>query len=178
MYDRYWKLLFLLAWKKTGDKEDAADLIQDLFIELWNKRADWFVERSLRTYLVSCVYFKVFNYFRAKGVKEKHVRRFEDYLAHAGEVHVTGLLEEAELEYGQMQEIIEQAIALMPEKMQKVFRMSLYERRTTAQIAEELDISTHTAKSHLQAAMRQLRQVAETHSPEISTLLLALVLHR
>ena len=179
LYHRYWKMLFLLAWKKTGDKEDAADLIQELFIEIWDRRINFKVERSLRTYLVSCVYFKVFNYFRTKGIKDKHARQFESYLATAGtqDDYITGALEQVEKEYGDMQEIIEQTIGLMPEKMQKVFRMSLYQRRSVADIAEELDISTNTVKSHLQSAMRQLRQVADQHSPEMSVLFAAIALH-
>jgi RNA polymerase sigma-70 factor (family 1) len=179
LYQRYWKMLFMLAWKKTGDKEDAADLIQELFIEIWNRRAAFKVDRSLQTYLVSCVYFKVFNHFRAKGVKEKHARQFEDYLERsgAGAVPVATLLEEVEDEYGKMQDVIEQTVGLMPEKMQKVFRMSLYQRQSISQIAARLEVSPHTVKSHLQAAMAQLRKVAEEHSAEMTTLLAVIAVH-
>lgn len=179
LYHRYWKMLFMLAWKKTGNKEDAADLIQELFIEIWNKRTAFKVDRSLQTYLVSCVYFKVFNYFRAKGIKEKHVRQFEDYLERsgAGAVPIAAMLEEVEAEYGRMQEIIEQTVDLMPEKMQRVFRMSLYQRQSISEIATNLDISPHTVKAHLQAAMGQLRKVGEEHSAEMTTLLAVIALH-
>jgi RNA polymerase sigma-70 factor (family 1) len=179
LYHRYWKMLFMLAWKKTGNKEDAADLIQELFIEIWNKRTVFRVDRSLQTYLVSCVYFKVFNHFRAKGLKEKHIRQFEDYLVSSGAdaVPIAVLLEEVEAEYGKMQEIIEQTVDLMPEKMQKVFRMSLYQRQGISEIAHTLDISPHTVKSHLQAAMGQLRKVAEEHSAEMTTLLVVISIH-
>ncbi len=73
LFDRYWQLLFRLAASKIGHAQDAEDIVQELFIELWRKKEPLVLSVRLQSYLVSCIYLKIFQYFKKKGFQEKIV---------------------------------------------------------------------------------------------------------
>lgn len=174
LYNRYWKLLFHLAWGKVGDKEDSSDIVQELYTELWDKREHLSNVINVKSYLISILYNKIFLYFRRKGFREKHIKNFEQYLEQAGidGVEIPGALESLERQYGKMQEIIEISISLMPERMRRVLLMKLRGDKTIDEIATQLNISSGTVKSHLQVAMRHLRKVSQEHALDLSLILL------
>ncbi len=70
---------------------------------------------------------------------------------------------EFETEYGKLQEVIEQAIALMPPQMQAVFSLRYYQGTSNPQIAAQLNVSAETVKTHLKLAMARLRKAGEEY---------------
>lgn len=165
LYNRYWQLLFRLAEKKTGDFTDSKDLIQELFIDLWNRRQQINIRTSLRIYLISALYLKIFKYFRSKGLAENHYQNFASFLVQSTDNIVSSqtTLNEAEQEFGAMQEVLEQVIANMPAQMQRVFTLKHLHQYSSADIASELDISIHTVKNHLKQGMIRLRKAGEQY---------------
>lgn len=157
LFDRYWQLLFQLALKKTGNTQEAEDMVQELFIEIWHKKEPVHLTSSLKTYLVSCMYLKIFSYFRKKGFREKHYADFARYLEQSSNLAP----EVFEAEYGKLQDIITQTVRMMPQQMKTVFSLKHYHGESVAAIAEQLDISTETVKSHLKIAMSRLRKAGE-----------------
>ena len=155
LFDRYWHLLWRLAMKKTGDEGEAEDMVQELFIEIWQRRQSILLTTPLRTYLISCLYLKIFKYFRKKGFRERHYENFKRFVQQAPAVETTV---EFENEYGKLQDIIAQTVSMMPQQMKTVFSLKHYGGYTTADIAEELNISTETVKTHLKHAMSRLRK--------------------
>ena len=165
LFDRYWQLLYQLAARKTGRAEDAEDIVQELFIELWRKKEPLVLSVSLQSYLVSCIYLKIFQYFRKKGFQEKHYEDFARY-----EAQIKGAAEAADLtglsfetEYGKLQDIITQTVAMMPPQMQAVFSLKHYRGMTTNDIAAELGISPESVKTHLKLGMVRLRKAGEQY---------------
>ena len=165
LFDQYWQLLFQLAASKTGHVPDAEDMVQELFIELWRKKEPLVLHVSLQSYLVSCVYLKIFQYFRKKGFQEKH---YEDFARYEAQIKLspeaTNLTDISfETEYGQLQDIITQTIALMPPQMKTVFSLKHYRGMTTYDIAAELSISPESVKTHLKRGMIRLRKAGEQY---------------
>ncbi|MGN7722029.1 sigma-70 family RNA polymerase sigma factor [Chitinophaga sp. 22620] len=163
LYDRYWKLLLQLAEKKTGDTGDAKDIVQELFVDLWNRRARLEIRGAARTYMISALYLKIFRYFRVKGFRSIHYRHFEEYLAQTGQntepAHTGAYLEENEP--GRMADILEATIAGMPRQMKKVFTLKHFRQYSNSEIAAELGISIHTVKNHLKEGVSRLRKAGE-----------------
>lgn len=165
LFDRYWQLLWELATRKTGDPADAEDIVQELFVDIWNKKGPAELTTSFKTYLISCLYLKLFKYFRQKGFRQKH---HDNFAAFMQQMEMAGLSAELtaaafETEYGKLQEVIEQTIALMPPQMQAVFSLKYYQEYSTAQIADHLQVSTETVKTHLKLAMTRLRKAGEEY---------------
>lgn len=176
LYDRYWKLLWQLAEKKTGNLGDAKDMVQDLFIDIWNRRNTLTVKGSLRVYLISALYLKVFRHFRTKGFREEQYEQFARFVEQTGEHAGTIALElaEAEKEMGSLHDIMEATIAQMPDQMRKVFILKHLHQYSNEQIANDLQISVHTVKNHLKKGRTRLRKAGEQYASGI--ILLAWVL--
>lgn len=171
LYNRYWKKLYAIASKKTGCQEDSMDLVQELFIEFWNKRKRIAITSSLGTYLVSSLYYKTFHYFRVKGLQEKHLRNFQAFLQQNNQFEFSTLPVmplETEMEYEQLQQIIDQAIEGMPERMRAVFQMSRTGESSVTEVAEALNISPQTVKNQMGNAMQRLKKVVNEHALDVS----------
>lgn len=157
LYNQYWELLFRLAVKKTGSPEDAYDLVHDLFADCWKNVQTLPAPENLRSYLVSGLYHKVFNYFRTKGLQEKHYRNFEVFLLQqtfSTDLYTT--VDEKE-KWETIDRTMTEAITAMPGKMKDIFMRNVYEKQSIDQIAGDLLLSKQTVKNQLQLASKRLR---------------------
>lgn len=170
IYDHYWESLFLTAVKTLRSKEDAADVVQDVFLSLWNRRGEIAIEGSPGAYLQTSVRYKAIHYI------EKNITR-RDYLAMLTETAVTNLEASAEikLQLKQVQEAIHAVIEQMPPKMKQVYQLSRQENLTHKEIAARLGISDETVKKHIQHALQLIKSTIGKSS--ISFILLAITIN-
>ncbi len=174
LYDRLFQPLFKLALKKTGDADDAADLVQEVFMEFWDKREKTVIQIPVKNYLRTSLTYKMSNYFRTRGFQEKHFKNFERFIQHDvnKETFLDMLdLKQTESNYEEMMEIIYRTIDEMPEKMKQIFQMSRSEKYTINDIAEELNLSPQTVKNQISKAFGRIRQASADKS--VSTLYIA-----
>jgi RNA polymerase sigma-70 factor (ECF subfamily) len=152
LYRRYWEGLFITAAKALRGREEAADVVQDVFLSLWNRREDLRIEGSLAAYLQTSVRYKAIHYI------EKHITR-RDYLALLTDVAVNTLPPSAELrlQLKEVQRAIEDTVARMPPKMREVYRLSRQEHLSHKEIAERLGISLETVKKHIQHSLQLIK---------------------
>lgn len=161
LHRRYYRQLYLLASKKIGDADDAYDLLQDMFIELWEKRETFSINNPLGNYLRNRLWFKLSGYFRKKGFQEKHFKNFAEFLEmkHSPSLHLDEMeIREVDLQYEVIIEVINQTIAAMPEKMREVFLMSRSNLYTVSEIAEKLGISPKTVRNQTNIALNRIKQ--------------------
>jgi RNA polymerase sigma-70 factor (family 1) len=177
LYDAHWDILFRIAVKKTGSASDATDLVQDVFLHIWEDLPLLdFSGTDPRAYLVTCLYHRIFNHFRAKGLKEKHYQLFEAYLAGEGMVQEAGQTTMNEMEWQAINEVLRTGMEEMPVQMKQIFRMKNYENKSVQDIATELSLSPQTVKNQLSLAVKRLRSHASLHvsGPRLILLLLLL----
>jgi RNA polymerase sigma-70 factor (family 1) len=152
IYQRYWETLLTTAAKALRDTTDAADIVQDVFLSLYNRRAELKLTGSLQPYLESAIRFRAINY-----IKQNITRR--DYLPVFTELSVHHFQDDPE--YGlclkQLQEKIALAVNDLPEKMQQAYRLSRQHTMHHRQIADAMGISEETVKKHIQKALQQIR---------------------
>ena len=60
LYNEYWKPLYLSSYNLLRDKEICEEIIQDVFIDIWNRRRELEIKLSIKSYLYSCVRFAEF----------------------------------------------------------------------------------------------------------------------
>lgn len=162
LFAQYWELLYRLATQKTGDDSEAEDIVQELFVELWRRKTPVVLTTSLRTYLVSCLYYKVLYYFRQKGFRKKHYAAFARFSA-TGTAAMDMDSPAFETAYAQLREVVEGVIARMPAQMRTVFLLKHYQGHSVNRIAEQLEIAPETVKSHLKAGMSRLRKAGDQY---------------
>lgn len=152
LYRRYWEGLFITAAKALRDKEEAGDVVQDVFLSLWNRRHELRIEGSLAAYLHTSVRYKAIQYI------EKNITR-RDYLAMFADVAIQYPPPNAEisLQLKEMEQAIGKSVARMPPKMQEVYLLSRQKHLSHKQIAEQLDISAETVKKHIHNALQLIK---------------------
>jgi len=148
IYHRYWRKLLAIAFNHTRDKSSAEEIVQDVMIKLWDRRADLKIE-SLNNYLAVSVKYSVYNHV----VREK--RRAQLAKDNFSTIDFNP---DDERIYSQfLEEHINRAVDTLPEKCRLVFKFSRYEGKTIRQISHEMDISEKTVEAHLTKALRSLR---------------------
>jgi RNA polymerase sigma-19 factor, ECF subfamily len=167
LYHQHWELLFKLACQKTGSADDASDLVHDLFADVWRSLPDLAIPGSPRTYLVSCLYNKIFNYFRSKGLREKHYKNLESFLAHQSITDPDYALLQHEQEHEVIHQAIEKEIIDMPEKMKKIFIRNYYHDHSITRIAGDLSLSRQTVKNQLHIASKRLRRAVKHFAVQV-----------
>jgi RNA polymerase sigma-70 factor (ECF subfamily) len=158
IYNRYWESLFITAAKVLRGKEEAADVVQDVFLSLWNRRKEIKITGSLNSYLQTSARYKAIHYI------EKNITR-RDYLSLLTETSAQLLpTPELQLQLKEVQTVIHDTVNQMPPKMREVYQLSRQEHLSHQEIAERLGISTETVKKHIQHALQLIKESLGTKS--------------
>lgn len=162
LHRRFWHSLYVIAYKKIGDQEETSDLLQDMFIELWEKRSTLNFTNSVQNWLRNRLWYKIAIYFRYKGFKEKHQQNFLAFLKSEEESAVISdalELKEADAYYEEILDVINECIEEMPKRMKEIFILSKSENYSVKEIAKQLNISPKTVKSQLERASAKLKKI-------------------
>jgi RNA polymerase sigma-70 factor (family 1) len=151
IYDRYFGVLYLHAFNRLGDKDEAKDLVQELFTYLWSKRSTLEPKTNFSNYLYTWVRNKVLNEIAHRSVEEKY-RCFMATTITAGEA-----LTDYRVRERQLAAIIEREVSALPPKMREVFELSRKHNLTYKEIGEKLDLTEQSVRSHVKNALKILR---------------------
>jgi len=155
LYERYWESLYAHAKAMTSCEDTAKDIVQELFVELWDKRRTLNVQVSLKAYLYRVVRNKVLNTYAQNKIHEKYVFSLSQY-SEVGENRTDHLLRE-----NLVRKRLDDEISALPGKMRQIFEMSRNENKTHKEIAEELNISDKTVKKQVSNALKILKSKLE-----------------
>jgi RNA polymerase sigma-70 factor (family 1) len=151
LYDRYKGLLYIYACKITKDKSMAEDMVQEVFIYLWEKRLSINFTTSISSYLYSAIRYKSFDLIDKQKVRDDYSQSFQLFIDQ-GEYLTDHYIQERELSA-----VIEKEILNLPPKMREIFVLSRGKNLTNQQIAKYLGISEKTVKNQVSLALKTLR---------------------
>ena len=151
IYNRYKNLLYVHASRHLKNQEEARDIIQDVFSNIWQNRTTLYINESLTAYLYQAVRNRVLNCQLKSARAEQYVDSFQQFLnkVYVGTDH--------RVREKMMYEYIEQEIASLPNKMRIVFEMSRKEGLSHKEIAERLSITEQSVRSHVKGSLKILR---------------------
>jgi RNA polymerase sigma-70 factor (ECF subfamily) len=149
IYKTYWEPLFVTAFNLFKDKEACEDIIQEIFIKLWDRRAKIEISVSLKAYLYASMRYEVYRQIRSGKVSETLFDGLQHRLQASSPQHD---LEHKEL-VAQVTDIVEK----LPAKCKEVYKLSREEQLSHKEISEKLNISTKTVENHLTKALHVLR---------------------
>lgn len=159
IYLSYWKKLYAFAFKLSDSKEVSETLIQNIFMDLWEKRKTLKIN-NLEAYLFQSVKYQVYKSYHKKRMDLSMMEaQFESY--------IIDVLEEDDQE---ITGCLNRAIQMLPDKRRKVLIMSKLQGMKINEISEELDISSQTVKNQLSIAIKQLRLELKSISRYLSFL--------
>ena len=151
IYKRFQGLLYVYACRITHEENEAEDIVQDIFIYLWDKRATLQIIDSLPGWLYQAVRYRFFDRLDRRKVRTDHLASLQNFLDQ-GTYTPDEYVRERELA-----QLIEQGIAALPAKMQEIFALSRKEQLSHKEIAARLHISEKTVKNQVHNALRMLK---------------------
>jgi len=152
IYDSLANRLYLYVLKKIGNKEISEEIVQEVFIVLWDNRNSIEVDSSLDAYLYGVARNKVFSFMRSEHVRKKYTTEFSLFAQRSRD----NSIEEA-MDVKDLQKILQDRISELPPKCQTAFKLSRFENEPISQIAERMNISTGSVENYITQALRHLR---------------------
>lgn len=151
LYRTYWSSLYAVAYNHVRSRETAQELVQELFVSLWQRRQQLQVESTDRAYLFTALRYQVYDHIARQKIWQRVVGTVSSGQSEAdcSTEHV--------LAYNELSERLIRAVDTLPDKAQTVFRLSRHEYRTVPEIAQHLNVSPKTVEYYLTQALKQLR---------------------
>lgn len=158
IYDRYSGVLYVHAYKRIRDREEARDLIHELFTVLWDKRDQIVFKTELSAYLYRAVRNRIIDLANRNKLKNNYLSSFERFFNNGTNI-TDHIVRQKELSL-----LIDKEVNALPGKMKQVFTLSRNEYRSHKEISDELEISELTVRKQINNALKVLR-------PKLSKLL-------
>lgn len=149
LYEKYWEELFQYAYRIVGNRQDAEELVQDLFVHIWNKRSILPPVQSVKAYLFTAMKHRVLN-----GLAKRKITILDiDTIAETG----TADSPLEQLEYKESALVLATRIHALPGKMKEVFWLHRINNLSVTEIAEQTNTSPQTIRNQLNSAYKKLR---------------------
>lgn len=160
-FRKYYQSLCNYANSILKETDEAEEVVQNLFLSIWEKRSDLEISISLKSYLYRAVHNHCLNRIKHLKVREEYQQYAVNfYDASYESVGQTVIKNELETK-------IEEAIRKLPEQCRLIFRMSRFEELKYHEIAEQLELSPKTVENQIGKALKILRVELAEYLPLI-----------
>ncbi|HEY4788072.1 MAG TPA: RNA polymerase sigma-70 factor [Bacteroidales bacterium] len=168
IFRKYFSGLCTYAVGYVKSKEVASEIVEDLFLYLWENCEDLVITTSLKAYLYQSVHNRCLKYLRHLKVEQKYNDHLHYTLTDA-ELHqpVSDSYPIANLISQELEELVESTIKSLPEKCREIFCLQRFDNLTYPEIAEKLDVSVNTVKTQMARALQKLRENLKEYLPMV-----------
>ena len=168
IFHRFEPKLYAFAMKLTHSSEEAKEVVQEVFLKVWERRELIRPYQNLDSYLFTIAKNLVYN----KARRRVHWAAYQEYVSISGAS--AGSLTDNTVQYNELVAFLEGAYQKLPPVRQKVFVLSRVDGFTHHEIAEKLNTSISNVKNHIHKALRFLKEQMQLHEI-IPTVILSLV---
>lgn len=155
IYNHFWDKLYMAAYSRLKDTTAAEEVVQEVFLKLWRKRASLEVQ-NLSAYLAAMTRYGVYKYL----ARESKMKEREKIWASQANSSITPF---SNLEDALLLEFIKDLSTDLPEKCRLVFVKNKLEDQSLKDVAREMNISQKTAEAHITKALRFIRIQLQNH---------------
>lgn len=157
LYKAYSKPLYLRIMRMVKNKDTADELLQELFIKLWNSREKIDSQKSFQSYMYTIAQHMVYNYFR-KVVRNEAL--INSLLQDAADHYLSS---DTLLEDKQTAQLLQDAIDQLSPQRKQVFNLCKVEGKSYEEAARIMGISTATVNSHMTRAIQSIKEYVLKH---------------
>ena len=150
LFEQYYPVLVTFVLRYVADLDQAQELVQEVFIKLYQKREALHITQSLKSYLFKAVYHQCLNTLKQAQLRQQHQQQAAQERPDADDADH---LVEAE----SIQRIY-QAIEALPEQCRRIFTLNRFEGMSNQAIADHLGLSKRTVETQISKALKLLRQ--------------------
>ncbi len=150
LFFEFAKPLIYFSNRIVNDYDEAENIVQEVFVSIWQNREKLDPSQKIKTYLYVAVKNRSLKFIRHENVKQDS---FEDIQ----EIYQTHSNPESETLYEELKLAIDNAIKSLPEKCKLIFEMNRFDKLSYKEIAKVLDISVKTVETQMGRALKSLR---------------------
>ena len=151
IYEKYSGKLYAFGLKYLKSTEEAEELVQSVFLKLWENYKILKKELSFKSYLFTIAYNDICKLFRKRNYRQKFI---DDTLYENSQF--SSEIEEG-IDYHSVLEQVEQIVNKLPEKQKTIFLKSRKEGKSTKEIAEEVGLSPGTVDNYISESLKFIR---------------------
>lgn len=159
IFNEYFQRLCNFAVTYVIDESTAKNIVQDVFVKLWENRKNIRENFSFMGYLLTITKNNCLDYLKHVQIENRYQKQVANYQSEL-ELNYYALkrLEIDFLEYDEILKLIEKTLSELPPQCQRVFRMSRFENLSNAEIGEKLGIGQKAVEANITRAIKVLRQ--------------------
>jgi RNA polymerase sigma-70 factor, ECF subfamily len=151
LLQRHWPSLLAYAHRLLGSGDDAEDVVQSAFVQLWERRANWRDDGSVRGYLYRVTRNLALNEQRRRRIRERIWQQ------PAIEPGLEAGAPAQALDASELERVVAEALAAMPPRRREVFELVRFEGLSYREVAQAMGVSVQTVANQMSAALAHLR---------------------
>lgn len=156
-YDKYFHRITSFSVQFIYDKDEAENLAQEAFINLWQNRKDIQSINGIQSFLYTYAKSKCLNFIRHNKVKDKFKNDLLNHKERELDIEVLNSIQFDTLELTELERIINESINDLPPKTREVFIKKRFENKKNAEIAEEMQVTLKAVEAHMTKALKILK---------------------
>jgi len=152
LFNKYFGSLNRYLYLLFKNEAMAENIAQDIFVYIWEQRHKLEIHSSLEAYLYTAGRYRALNQLRNEKLHKHVLQKISQSDTDAFDLN-------NKIELTELEKLIEEAVSSLPERCQKIFRMSRYDELSYKAIAGLLGISVNTVENQMSIALKKLRKV-------------------
>ncbi len=171
LFIKYAQKLFNFSKSYLRSENDAEEIVQEVFLKIWNNRLSLKTDTSFQSYLFTIAFNAIKKSFNKKVKTENFKHEVLETIRNEEKP------DDFEANYQYLLEKLNEVIENLPERRKEIFIKRKKEDKSIKQIAEELNISIKTVENQITAAIKQIKQELQNDFPD-SLLFFSLFIER
>jgi RNA polymerase sigma-70 factor, ECF subfamily len=158
LYKKYCKRVYKFGNSILKSPEESENLMQDVFLSLWENRHKVEKDSSIKSYIFTIAYNSAISVIRKKAKESQ----FVEYLKSLQEIIIEPV--NVELEYNELTKKLDEIVKALPQRQKEVYLMHNIDGLKYSEIAERLNISVNTIENHMSRALKTIREKLGNYS--------------
>ena len=158
LFERYAPKIYHFALSYLNNKADAEELVQDVFLKVWEKREILDAAQNVKAYIFKIAINTIYDFIRRKNIESA----FNDFARENYETNSNSTWNNIVFE--EMKATLKELVSQMPEQRRKVYRLSKEKGLSNEEIAQKLELSKRTVENQLYRAVTFLKEHFKNNS--------------
>jgi RNA polymerase sigma-70 factor (ECF subfamily) len=159
LYLLYYPKLVRFTREYVLSEEDAENIVQDVFLSLWEQKSQWMLIQHIHAYLFRLAKNKCIDFLRHKITHAEKQQQLHHLKTHEFQYRLRSMeqFDESILYEKELNILIRQAIQSLPERCREIFILSRFEELNHQEIANRYQISPHTVNNQISLAIKKIK---------------------